>query len=183
MAAVTLPTNNLQNIFPVTTSPYIGLKQINDFKMVREFSDSDGRHWKLAKSARDSSVEIPDPQFVQVTDYWMHEFPGSGGKVYIYVVEGIKRPRIDTEQAVMVLYQWFSTSNTRNFTPQMISPGEWLCANVYTAPISDSRVSKLKALCNVIENSPQKGQMDDQDIDISLIRGERDIRRGDTETN
>ena len=180
-ATIPLPTNNIQNILPVTSVQYLGLKQINDFKMVREFTDSEGRTWKLAKSARDSSVEIPDPQFVQVTDYWMHEFPGSDNKVFIYVVEGIKRPRIDTEQSVLVLYQWFSTNNNRSFTPQMISQSEWYCANVYTAAMSDARVSKLKALCNVRENVTARPQSNEPDIDISLIMGGQ--RNGNAETD
>ena len=170
------------NISPITSKNLsLGLKQINGFDMPFQFKDSDGKNWKLVKSAKDASVEIPDPQFVQVTDFWVHEFPGSDNKVFIYVVEGIKRPRIDTETPVMVLYQWFSTNNNRSFTPQMISQTEWYCANVYTAPMSDSRVSKLKALCKVqdvvtVQNDHQK----EPDIDISLIRG---IRNGDTKAD
>ena len=154
----------------------IGLKQIQDFEMPRDFTDSNGKSWKLVKSAHDSSVEIPDPQYVQITDYWNHEFPGSEGKVYIYVVEGIKRPRIDTERSVNVLYQWFSTANNPSFTPQSITPAEWYNANVYTSPITDARVSKLRALCNIAEDKQtilQNAQ--DKDISLSLIgRGVKD---------
>ena len=168
------PTNNIQqgitNLVNQVTA--IGLKQINGFDMVREFKDSDGRVWRLVKSARDSSVEIPDPQFVQITDYWVHEFPNSNGKVFIYVVEGIKRPRIDTETPVMVLYQWFSTNGNMAFTPQMITQAEWYNANVYTSSLSDTRISKLNALCKVTA-SPQTNYNNEPDIDISLINGNR----------
>ena len=87
--------------------------------MTQSFQDSDGKQWKLVKSANDSSVDIPDPSFVQITDYWNHEFPNSSGKVFIYVVEGIKRPRIETERPVRVLYQWFSTKNNPQFNYQI----------------------------------------------------------------
>lgn len=142
----------------------------------RRYIPYDVKEWKLVKSAHDSSVEIPDPQYVQITDYWNHEFPGSEGKVYIYVVEGIKRPRIDTERSVNVLYQWFSTANNPSFTPQSITPAEWYNANVYTSPITDARVSKLRALCNIAEDKQailQNAQ--DKDISLSLIgRGAKD---------
>lgn len=174
-----LTQNNIASLG--TKSLLLGLKQINGFDMPKQFTDSDGKTWRLVKSARDASVEIPDPQFVQVTDYWMHEFPESDNKVFIYVVEGIKRPRIDTEVPVLVLYQWFSTTNNRSFTPQMITQSEWYCANVYTAAMTDARLSKLKALCKVQDISPiQKDHAKEPDIDISLIRG---IRNGDTGTD
>lgn len=125
----------------------LGLRQLKDFEMLSSFHDSNGKEWKLVKSANDASVEIPDPQFVQVTDCWNHEFPNSDGKVFIYVVEGIKRPRVDSEKPVCVLYQWFSTTQCPTFNPSMISMNEWHRANVYTSTITDSRISKLKALC------------------------------------
>ena len=175
-------TSNFQNALNAGLQNFasqiasIGLKQINGFDMVKSFQDSDGRQWRLVKSAKDSSVEIPDPAYVQITDYWNHEFPNTNGKVYIYVVEGIKRPRIETESAVMVLYQWFSTNNNPNFTPQLITPQEWYSANVYTASISDARVSKLHALCKTTQQAKQPKPEDD--IDISLIRGGSNERAG-----
>lgn len=86
---------------------------------------------------------------------------------FLYVVEGIKRPRIDTERSVNVLYQWFSTANNPSFTPQSITPAEWYNANVYTSTITDARVSKLRALCNLTEDK-QAIQQSAQDKDISL---------------
>lgn len=166
-------TNNFQALANlVNQAAAIGLKQINGFEMVKSFQDSSGRQWKLVKSARDAGVEIPDPNFVQITDYWNHEFPDSAGKVFIYVVEGIKRPRTETEQPVMVLYQWFSTNNNPNFTPQMITLSEWYAANVYTSSVSDDRVSKLCALCKVSQQT--RKALPEEDIDISLIRNGND---------
>ncbi len=146
----------------------LGLRQLQDFSMIDAFQDTDGHVWKLVKSANDASVEIPDPQYVQITDFWNHEFPNSDGKVFIYVIEGIKRPRVDNEKPVNVLYQWFSTSNNPNFNPQMITQAEWHRANVYTSPISSSRISKLKALCKYTELQQAQEQDKIPDIDIKL---------------
>ena len=151
----------------------LGLRQLANFNMTQSFQDSDGKQWKLVKSANDSSVDIPDPSFVQITDYWNHEFPNSSGKVFIYVVEGIKRPRIETERPVRVLYQWFSTKNNPQFNYQMISPNEWHRANVFTSPITDSRISKLSALYGIemagtLEPVSQQTQQE-PDIDISML--------------
>ena len=145
----------------------MGLRQLKDFQMMDAFQDSDGKVWKLVKSANDSSVEIPDPQYVQITDYWSHEFPNSNGKIYIYVIEGIKRPRVDNEKSVNVLYQWFSTANNPNWNPNMISQSEWHRANVYTSAMTSSRVSKLKALCRFNEIETKK----DDDIDLKVSHG------------
>ena len=88
-------------------------------------------------------------------------------------MEGIKKPRIETEAPVRVLYQWFSTKNNPQFTPQIISGNEWHRANVYTAPISDSRVSKLSALCGVeyagVIDNPSQSTEQEPDIDLSLL--------------
>lgn len=159
--------NNLANIDAIS----LGLKQISGFEMVGTFSDSSGTKWRLVKSASDSGVEIPDPALLQVTDYWCHEFPGSSGRVYIYVVEGIKQPRTENEKPVSILYQWFSTYNNPSFTPQMISKSEWLTANVYASEVKSSRISKLNALCRV---SSQNNKPENDSIDISLIGGNND---------
>lgn len=171
-----LNTNQQQdysNIQLMAQQGILGLRQLSKFNITTSFKDSDGKTWKLVKSANDSSVEIPDPSYVQVTDYWNHEFPNSNGKVFVYVVEGIKKPRIETEYPVRVLYQWFSTKNNPQFTPQIISANEWHRANVYTAPISDSRVSKLSALCGIeyagtLDRPPQTTEQE-PDIDMSLL--------------
>ena len=146
---------NMQNV------GVLGLRQMMNFNITHDFKDSDGKQWKLVKSANDASVEVPDPAFVQITDYWNHDFPNSNGKVFIYVVEGIKRPRVDTERPVRVLYQWFSTN-------------EWRRANVYTAQIQDSRVSKLSALCGVemvgnIDNPQNPAAAAEPDIDMNAL--------------
>lgn len=155
----------------------IGLTQFKDLTMPGQFTDSSGVVWKLAKSARDSSVEIPDPNLVSLTRWWNHVHPSSNGRVYIYVVEGIKKPRIETESPVMVLYQWFSTCNRPNFTPQDITTSEWYNANVYTSGIIDSRVSILNALCSTEQPKPQQQSFDEiQELDINLIGGNNESR-------
>lgn len=160
--------NNANNNINNQPQINLGLRQLQNFSMIDAFQDNDGHVWKLVKSANDASVEIPDPQFVQITDFWNHEFPNSDGKVFVYVIEGIKRPRVDNEKPVNVLYQWFSTTDNPNFNPQMITQAEWHRANVYTSPISSSRVSKLKALCKYTELQPPPEQDKVPDIDIKL---------------
>ena len=103
----------------------LGLCQVEGFNMTRQFTDAAGVNWVLKKAAEDSGVDIPDPAYVQVTDFWNHAVPGTGDKVYIYVVEGIRRPRTTNERPVKILYQWFSEYNNPTFTPQMITPAEW----------------------------------------------------------
>lgn len=144
---IQIPKQNIQQS--------LGLRQIKDFNVVDNFTDSFGKTWKLVKRSTDSSIEIPDPQYLQVTDYWNHEFPGTSPKSYIYVVEGIKHPRDNEENAqkAYILYQWFSTTYVQNFTPQMISQQEWHRANVYSCDFSDTRVSKLIALCKLKQNA------------------------------
>lgn len=158
----------------------IGLTQIKDLVMPAEFSDSAGNKWRMAKSSKDSSVEIPDPAMVSVTRWWNHVHPASDGKVYIYVVEGIKRPRTETESAVMVLYQWFSTTNRPNFVPAEITAVEWYSANVYTADIIDSRTSILNSLCGYV-SSPKTDEKSQkiEELDSSLI-GRKDDRTTET---
>lgn len=75
--------------------------------------------------------------------------------MFIYVVEGVRVPKTNRETACNVLYAWFSTVDNKNFTPQMIKQSEWLTANVYASAITDSRVSKLKALCKVQNQQTQ----------------------------
>lgn len=159
--------NNLNTSIPYTvpntdiavpkqqTLQSLGLRQIQGFEMVDSFRDSYGKTWRLVKRSTDNSVEIPDPQYLQVTDYWCHEMPGSNGKIYCYVVEGIKHPRDDGSQKMVVLYQWFSTSFNKQFTPQMISQSEWHKANVYSSDLTDSKVSKLYALCKTQQQQVQ----------------------------
>ena len=55
----------------------------------------------------------------------------------------------------------------------MISPNEWHRANVFTSPITDSRISKLSALCGIemagtLEPVSQQTQQE-PDIDISML--------------
>lgn len=177
-----LNTNLINSITAAQKQP-IGLTQFKDLNMPLTFTDDNGTKWKLAKSSKDSSVEIPDPAMVTLTRWWNHVHPLSNGKVYIYVVEGIKRPRIESENSVMVLYQWFSTANRSNFTPNDITAAEWYNANVYTANIIDSRISQLRALCGISQeqkiNAPNNNTI--EELDINLIRNTDNDRRTDTE--
>ena len=177
-----LNTNLINSITAAQKQP-IGLTQFKDLNMPQSFTDDNGTKWKLAKSSKDSSVEIPDPAMVTLTRWWNHVHPLSNGKVYIYVVEGIKRPRIESENSVMVLYQWFSTANRSNFTPNDITAAEWYNANVYTANIIDSRISQLRALCGITQeqkiNTPNSNTI--EELDINLIRNSDNDRRTDTE--
>jgi hypothetical protein len=177
-----LNTNLINSITAAQKQP-IGLTQFKDLNMPQAFTDDNGTKWKLAKSSKDSSVEIPDPAMVTLTRWWNHVHPLSNGKVYIYVVEGIKRPRIESENSVMVLYQWFSTANRSNFTPNDITAAEWYNANVYTANIIDSRISQLRALCGMNQeqkiNAPNNNTI--EELDINLIRNTENDRRTDAE--
>ena len=144
--------NNLYN----QNLPSLQLTQIDGFEPVQQFTDSSGQTWNLIKSANSGMCEIPDPRNLNIVDYWNHEHPGSGGKIFIYVVEGVRTPKTTRETACKVLYMWFSTVNNKSFTPQMIKPNEWLTANVYAAEITDARISKLKALCKYEEQPVQQ---------------------------
>ena len=179
-----LNTNLINSITAAQKQP-IGLTQFKDLNMPLSFTDDNGTKWKLAKSSKDSSVEIPDPAMVTLTRWWNHVHPLSNGKVFIYVVEGIKRPRIESENSVMVLYQWFSTVNRSNFTPNDITAAEWYNANVYTANIIDSRISQLRALCGLNQeqkiNTPNNNTI--EELDINLIRNTDNDRRTDAETS
>ena len=152
----------------------LGLRQIQGFEMVDSFKDAYGKVWKLVKRSTDNSVEIPDPQYLQVTDYWCHEVPGTNAKIYCYVVEGIKHPRDDGSQKMIVLYQWFSTVFNKSFSPSMISQPEWHKANVYSTDLVDSKLSKLYALCKTPQNEmtqPQQEQKPEhiEDIDLETL--------------
>lgn len=163
-----LAPNLIQNSALPPKAP-IGLTQFRDLDMPQNFVDNSGISWKLAKSAKDSSVEIPDPSMVALTRWWNHVHPASNGRVYLYVVEGIKKPRIETEAPVMVLYQWFSMCNRPNFTPQDITSSEWYNANVYTANIVDSRISILNSLCGSESVQEKPRQETIQELDVGLL--------------
>lgn len=147
----------LQNPFNTAQQPMVAtlnLTQIDKFDVVKSFKDSTNVEWSLVKQSTDSTVDIPDPKSIQILNFWNHAFPGIKNKIYIYVVEGIRQPRVDTERPMLVLYQWFSSVFVPNFTPSMITPNEWLKANVYAAPVLDARVSKLNALCKIVDQTP-----------------------------
>lgn len=140
----------------------LNLTQIENYQPVEAFTDSNGSQWKLVKSASNSCIEIPDPKSVQVVNYWNHIYPNlNNPKVYLYVVEGVKQPRVETERPTRILYQWFSLIGLTEFTPQMISDAEWLKANVYASAIVDNRVSILNALCrtNLQPNETNKSEL------------------------
>lgn len=146
-------------VIPAMTSPFntaqsLELTQIEDYEPVKHFRDSAGIDWSLVKDSRDSCCEIPDPNAINITDFWNHEYPNTGSKIYIYVVEGVKLPKTAREKSCNVLYCWFSRKCDKNFTPKMITPSEWLMANVYASSCNDSRISKLKALCKIQDVTP-----------------------------
>lgn len=147
--------NLINNLMASNAMPNLQLTQIDGFEPVPEFVDSSGQRWQLIKSASSGMGEIPDPQSINIVDYWNHAHPDSNGKIFIYVVEGVRVPKTNRETACRVLYAWFSTVDNKAFTPQMIRPEEWLTANVYASAITDARVSKLKALCKVKDEAPQ----------------------------
>lgn len=155
--------NPMGNPLPMVNQPHASLQlnQIEGFEPVAEFVDESNTPWRLVKQASNSTVDVPDPKSLQITDYWNHEFPGLKSKLYCYVVEGIKQPRVETEQATRILYQWFSPVFVPTFTPQMITEREWLKANVYAAPVLNVRVSKLNALCKT-QNGVNKGEAADE---------------------
>lgn len=151
------------------------LNQIADFEPVKQFTDDNNTVWTLTKSSSDSTVDVPDPSIMQIVDYWNHEYPGIKTKLYIYVVEGIRKPRVETERPCHVLYQWFSTIFVPTFTPQMITQREWLRANVYTAPVNQTRMSKLKALCKISDSASFIGPPKrDELITVQELTGEAD---------
>ena len=131
------------------------LNQIEGWEPTEEFTDSDGVHWKLAKSSTDSTVDVPDPKSIMVLSCWCAPFPKDlSTKLYLYAVEGLRPPRVATEQPSRIMYQWFSTVQI-DFNPSMITQREWMKANVYAAPVRDSRPSKLMAMCKVAPEDPQ----------------------------
>ena len=167
------PAVNTQLLPPIQTvpqGPTLNLNQIQGFDPVREFTDSSNAKWQLVKNSSDSTVDIPDPASIQIVDCWCHEFPGlKKNKVYIYVVEGVRLPRVETERPARILYQWFALSFVPTFSHTMISKKEWLKANVYAAPVEDARYSKLFALCKVSgeqkEETPDDGKLITIDVD------------------
>ena len=145
--------NYINNLYGANSLPALNLTQIDGFEPVQQFTDSSGQTWKLIKSANSGMCEIPDPRNLNIIDYWNHEHPSSSGKVFLYVVEGVRIPKTSREQACKILYCWFSQVNNKAFTPQMIKANEWLLANVYASEITDARVSKLKAICKYEEKT------------------------------
>lgn len=155
------PTSTFSAIQPQAT---LNLNQIDGFIPTKEFTDDTNTKWQLVKSSFDSTVDIPDPKVIQVIDYWNHEFPKLKTKLYVYVVEGIKPPRVETELPTRVMYQWFSTVYVPTFTPQMITEKEWLKANVYAAPLVNGRVSKLKAICHLTDTNGIQNQKEEDKL-------------------
>ena len=148
----------------------LGLTQIENFQPVQSFVDDTNTKWTLVKAYADSTVDVPDPKTLQIVDCWNHKFVGlkEDKQLYVYVVEGIRLPRVETEQPSRVLFQWFSQVCIKDFAPQMITEREWMKANVYAAPVVNGRVSKLCAICRV--QAPQTAQPVADDT--ALIRAE-----------
>lgn len=141
----------------------LNLTQIENFQPVQKFTDDTNTTWTLVKAFSDSTVDVPDPKSMQIVDYWDHKFVGLKNDVplYVYVVEGVRQPRVETEQPSRIMFQWFSKIYVKDFTPQMISEREWYKANVYAAPVLNARVSKLNAICKTkggvqAANEPQE---------------------------
>jgi len=141
----------------------LNLTQIEGFHPVQKFTDDTNTVWTLVKAFSDSTVDVPDPKSMQIVDYWDHKFVGLKTDVplYVYVVEGVRQPRVETEQPSRIMFQWFSKVYVKDFTPQMISEREWYKANVYAAPVLNARVSKLNAICKVkggqsVSSEPQE---------------------------
>ena len=155
------PMNGLGNVSaPMIKNPFAGtiptqgvnllnLTQIEGYKPVQAFTDENNTRWELIKSYFDGSRDVPDPKALKILEYWDHPFLGlkEDQQLYVYVVEGIRPPRVETEQPCRLLYQWFSKLFVKDFNPSMISEREWLKANVYAAPVLDGRMSKLRAIC------------------------------------
>lgn len=167
------------SLSPIAPRAVLGLTQVEGFEPVQSFADSSGVAWVLAKASSDSTRDVPDPKSVQITDYWNHEFPNIRQKVYVYVVEGIRVPRVETEQPSKILYQWFSSVFIPKFDPTMITEREWLKANVYVASMGDTRVSKLNAICKV---KTQEKIQETKPEEESLLRVE-ELGNGSTEGN
>ena len=89
--------NLLTSLMQAQGTPSLQLTQIDKYDPPAEFTDSAGSRWLLVKDSRSGAGEVPDPAGVNVTDYWMHEFPGSGGKIFLYVVEGLRPPKTQRE--------------------------------------------------------------------------------------
>ena len=58
----------------------------------------------------------------------------------------------------------------------MITPREWLKANVYAAPLTNARVSKLKAICH-IEGSVEPEKNEDKLLQVEELNGGRASKR------
>ena len=171
-----IPSSSLS---PIAPRAVLGLTQVEGYEPVQSFADSSGVAWVLAKASSDSTRDVPDPKAVQITDYWNHEFPNIRQKVYIYVVEGIRVPRVETEQPSRILYQWFSPVFIPKFDPTMITEREWLKANVYVASMGDTRLSKLNAICKV---KAQEKIQETKPEEESLLRVE-ELGNGSSEGN
>ena len=167
------------SLSPIAPRAVLGLTQVEGYEPVQSFADSSGVAWVLAKASSDSTRDVPDPKAVQITDYWNHEFPNIRQKVYVYVVEGIRVPRVETEQPSRILYQWFSPVFIPKFDPTMITEREWLKANVYVASMGDTRLSKLNAICKV---KAQEKIQETKPEEESLLRVE-ELGNGSAEGN
>ena len=167
------------SLSPIAPRAVLGLTQVEGYEPVQSFADSSGVAWVLAKASSDSTRDVPDPKAVQITDYWNHEFPNIRQKVYVYVVEGIRVPRVETEQPSRILYQWFSPVFIPKFDPTMITEREWLKANVYVASMGDTRLSKLNAICKV---KAQEKIQETKPEEESLLRVE-ELGNGSSEGN
>ena len=187
------PSNNpylnspafIQNPFGnvgIVSKPTLQLKQIDNFNPVKEFIDNTNTKWVLIKSSTDSTIDIPNPKNIQIACYWCSEYPDDlNPKIYLYIVEGVKLPRVETETISRIMYQWFSIVPMFNFTPQMITDSEWLKANVYSAPVLDNKQSVINSICYIRKNSTQNIPTDNSLIKVDMLDGR--TTEGNTESD
>jgi len=83
----------------------------------------------------------------------------------------------------MLLYQWFSTVQV-DFNPAMITDREWLKANVYAAPLQDTRMSKLLAICGMQAPAQAEAQQAPVEEDVLIkVEGIANVGAGAVQTD
>lgn len=132
--------NYLNNNYLHKQSPYstpcttLYLRQIKGFEPPKQMRINESV-WTLRKDARDSSVDIPNPQQIQWIGGDIVQCHNASSETYIYYAYGIKQPRANTyEKPVNVLFVWFNDKQVAQFNPSIISDSDWMRANVYTSP-------------------------------------------------
>ena len=166
------PYSYQQNIIPPIRqsilqqySNTLNLNQIENYQLTQKFFDSSNTEWTLVKSSNDSTIDIPDPKSIQIIDYWNHEFPNIKNKIYVYVVEGIKQPRVETEQPTRIMYQWFSTVFIPTFTPSFIA----ILLSFFCKPHYISTLTRCREISLFSESIQQSTENKDELIKIDEL--------------